>query len=93
MGTCATCHWWREANPKPSHTHLRAEDVCAPLDPDTYEPIPPVFPLRFCWHPMVCMNERPPEPSWVVVIDASDYYAALLTGPDFGCVHHERSTG
>lgn len=45
--------------------------------------------VRVCTSPKLLRIERPIEPSGASVIDASEYYAALLTGPDFGCVNHE----
>lgn len=44
--------------------------------------------VRFCKHPKLEFCQRP-ERNALAVIDGSEYYAALLTGEDFGCVLHE----
>jgi hypothetical protein len=33
-----------------------------------------------------------PDADGAELCDASGYFAAILPGPDFGCVHHERAT-
>ena len=60
-------------------------EITAPEDPDTYERMPLTFEVRYCESPHLFTNERPLEPDGAVVVDASNYHAALLTGPNFSC--------
>jgi hypothetical protein len=59
------------------------------LDPVTWLPVEPQpFEVRVCQNPRLRFYERP-EQSGAAVIDGSEYYGALVSGPDFGCVMHE----
>lgn len=81
-GRCKSCRWWREQEglgKGPGDLALR--------NPVTYELIEPQpFELRECHSPKVRFFERP-EQDGAALLDGSEYYAVLVTGPDFGCVH------
>lgn len=85
MSRCSTCKHWR-APEHDGHTEL----VCSPIDTDgDWLPMPMPFEVRRCASPKLQMFERPLTPDAASVVDGSNYRAALVTGPDFGCVHHE----
>lgn len=83
MNTCKTCQHWQ----KP--TNYRAESLCEPLDPDTNEPMARGFEIRECVHPAKTFHESPVERDGFGITDASNYFAALVTAEDFGCIRHE----
>lgn len=90
MQTCKTCKHWLIAKED------RADDLISPYDPVTYkreeteEAIAAKWGhnVRYCKHPKLQFYQRP-DKDGLAVIDGSDYYAALLTGEDFGCILHE----
>lgn len=51
-------------------------------------PLPP-FAVGECRSPKLVHLRRPQTLDGASVIDGEDYSAALYTGPDFGCIHHE----
>lgn len=81
---CATCAHWK----MPERDW---DNICHPLDPETYEPMKTTFEVRECQHPKLVRFERPCEANGFAVADGSNYWARLCTGPDFGCVKHEPS--
>ncbi len=83
MGTCKTCKHWVMPNDM--------ERICAPEDPDTYEPMEMPFQVRQCTHPVLVFSERPLEPNGFALCDGSGYWAGLYTAEGFGCVNHEVS--
>jgi hypothetical protein len=83
MQRCKTCqHWKKPGNPN-------ARDLCNPLDQDTYQPMSLGFEVRECTHPSKTFHEPPTERNGFALTDASQYFAALCTAEDFGCVRHE----
>jgi hypothetical protein len=80
---CATCVHWRD-----SQKHHRGPRDLAVLGPD-YRPVTPQpFELHECLSPKVRFYERP-EVDGVALMDGSEFFATMVTGPDFGCIHHE----
>lgn len=84
MKTCATCRHWQPAD------DYDGKEICSPVDPDTFEPMPVSFEVRRCGSPHLLFYERPPESRQATLTDGSRYRASLFTGQDFGCVNHER---
>ena len=75
---CKTCKHWKEDN----------DDVLAnPYDPDTYQRMVMPFEVRRCGQPLLLFCERPVVSNGACVKDASEYWAALYTAEDFGCVN------
>lgn len=83
---CKTCkHWTR-----PSDTAGRfIDEMCKPIDQDTYEPMNRGFEARVCQQPTQTFCETPVERDGFGLADGSDYTATLVTAEDFGCVRHE----
>lgn len=88
MQTCKTCKHWKAIGDSNFRADQRADEVCRPFDPDTYEPMELGYEVRECKSPFLRWFETP-GPSEAALVDGSEYYAALLTGEDFGCVNHE----
>jgi len=84
MKTCKTCKHW-----VPAGGDFRANDLCEPVDPDTYIPMSRGFEVRICKMPTQTFAEAVVEPNGFGMTDASGYYAVLCTGEAFGCVRHE----
>lgn len=84
MKKCNTCKWWTK--PEDGDGIMKITD---PIDPDTYDPMEMPWDVRFCACPRIRFYERPIEPDEAAVVDGSEYFAKLCTGPDFGCVLHE----
>lgn len=85
MNTCKTCKHWTVDNDHPgSH-----DNIINPRDPDTLEPMATGFEVRECAHPAKTFYERPVERNGFGLCDGSEYFAALYTAEDFGCVRHE----
>lgn len=85
MNICATCRHWRDDDG-------RHNGITHPYDPDTYAEMKMPFPVLRCTHPKLLFCERPVERDGFAVADGSTYFAALYTGPSFGCVRHEALT-
>jgi hypothetical protein len=80
MERCKTCkHWVKPGNPK-------ARDLCDPLDQDTFEPMRIGFEVRECTHPSKGFHATPTERDGFAITDASNYFAALCTAEEYGCV-------
>ena len=92
MQTCKTCKHWISLEGSDYFADKRAARVCQPIDPDTYEPMALGYEVRECKSPLLRWFETP-EPNEAALVDGSEYYAALLTGQDFGCVNHEEALG
>ena len=80
-GTCKTCVHWRNDD-------RWSDQLSRPVDPDTYEHMVMPFEVRRCMSPHLLFCERPLERDGFAVADGSEYFAALYTAPDFGCVLH-----
>jgi hypothetical protein len=95
METCKTCKHWLVADNDNSY----GRSIISPYDPVTYvqEKTEEAIALkwgynvRYCRHPKLEFHQRP-EQNALSVIDGSQYYGALLTGEDFGCILHEAKT-
>lgn len=87
MQTCKTCRHWKEP------TEHYARDICTPLDQDVMEPMAIGFRVAQCKNPAIAYFETPPEANGISLVDGSEYFAALCTGEDFGCVRHEPIPG
>lgn len=95
MGTCKTCKHWLI----PEEDEGYGDMLISPRDPVTYEQEENEeaiaakwgYNVRFCKHPKLETRQRPDQNGFAV-IDASDYYAGLLTGEDFGCVLHSANS-
>ena len=85
MNTCKTCRHWLA----PTEEDYLAVHICAPADPDTFEPMQRGFETRQCKHPSQAFHEAPVQPNSFALTDASDYFACLATGEDFGCILHD----
>ncbi len=85
MKTCDTCEFWKKTDESDSRaTHIRC-----PTDSDTGEPMELPFEVRECKCPRLLFCERPVEEDGACVVDGSEYFAALITAPKFGCVFHK----
>jgi len=90
MNRCNTCKYWVE---RKDNNSFRGEDIISPRDPETWdqeegeEAIAAKWGhnVRFCGHPKLEFSQRP-ESDGMAVIDGSEFWAALLTGEDFGCI-------
>ena len=89
---CNTCKYWVKTKDNNSY---RGDDIISPRDPESYEQEEGEeaiaakwgHTVRFCGHPKLEFSQRP-ESNAMAVIDGSEYWAALLTGEDFGCILH-----
>jgi hypothetical protein len=90
MERCQTCRHWQFDEKK---DYGYEERICRPQDPDTYQPMEMPWEVRICKHPQKTFVERPVERNGFGLVDGSEYRAALVTGPDFGCVRHEPIIG
>lgn len=94
MNTCKTCQHW--VTPKDNENPYRYKDLISPYDPVTHEQERTEeeiaskwgYNVRFCEHPKLKSCQRPDQKGFAVV-DGSEYYVALVTGEDFGCILHE----
>lgn len=87
MAHCIDCKYWHKADKDCN------DGITNPVDPDTYEPMEMPFQVLPCNHPNITLFERNPDPRGVSLVDGSDYYAQMYTGPMFGCVNfvpHEK---
>lgn len=81
MNTCETCVFWRRDEKEHRAAALDITD-------EHHEPVvPQPFDVRTCTSPKLRMYERP-EIDGAATLDGSQYWSALYTGPQFGCVHH-----
>ena len=80
MINCKDCIFWK-------HTTESWCNITKPLDEDTFEPKQMPFEVRYCESPLLLSRERPLESNQAACIDGSNYYAKLVTGPDFGCAN------
>lgn len=86
MNTCKTCKYWQDPDPGDQY----AESLCRPIDPQNdYEPMERGFECKICKMPTQTFGEAPVERNGFGMVDASYYYAVLVTAEDFGCVRHE----
>lgn len=93
---CWSCQFWKsdEQAPKKDHEgYTPGLYNLAVTDPETYETVvPQPFEIRYCRSPKLRMYERP-EADGAATMDGSNYASCLVTGPDFGCIHHTPSEG
>lgn len=85
MNRCKTCKHWS----RPDDGEWRLRSMCNPLDPDTYEPMDRGFLVAECTMPTQTFYEAPVERDGFGLTDGSEYFAALCTAEDFGCVKWE----
>jgi len=85
MKTCESCKSWIV----PDENDYRSRDIWRPTDPDTYEPMEMPWDVRRCASKKFVYFERPVERNGAALVDGSDYFAGLFTGPDFGCTFYE----
>lgn len=86
MNICKTCKHWVA----PTYDDHRAHSLCNPLDPQNeFKPMERGFEVRACRQPTQTFAESPIERNGFGMVDASEYYAVLVTAEDFGCVRHE----
>ena len=83
---CKDCKFWYDSRGEWCFGHM----IINPIDPDTDDPMEMPFEVRECKSPKITLFERNPDPSGVSLTDASEYFARMCTGPDFGCVNFER---
>lgn len=86
MNRCKTCCHWKKPTADDDH---KVSAITEPTDPDTYEPMTLPYETRKCAHPQQAMFEHPPSNPGFALTDGSEYFAALCTTEDFGCVLHE----
>ena len=87
MNLCKTCKHWKGQG-KVITNHV-VNDVINPVEWETGKPMVMPFEIRECRHPSKTFCEQPVEENGFGVCDGSTYMAALITGPEFGCVRHE----
>lgn len=86
MNRCKTCRHWKEPGPD---AHFNVLSITEPADQDTFEPMKRGFITRQCKHPEQTRFEPPVRADGFAITDGSEYFAALCTAEDFGCVLHE----
>ena len=84
METCKTCIHWT----KPASDDYESKPICNPTDPDTFSAMVLDYGIRICKSPRLLWFASPGRDE-AALIDGSEYYAALITGEDFGCTNHE----
>lgn len=89
IATCKTCRHWI----KPGGNDHYGQAVCDPQDPDSFEPMDRTFETRTCTHPSQARFEAPVAANSFALTDASNFYAVLATGEDFGCRLHQALEG
>ncbi len=90
---CKTCRWW--GDPEAIQKFVNVNRCVAPkvLFAGEGQPVNEDEP----WGDQVLLglDDNPETPQHAIapdeasVMDGSGYFAALLTGPEFGCVNHE----
>lgn len=86
MNTCKTCRWWRDVESESIYENVKV-CTCPKVEfaRTTYRDYdvttPPVATANDDGH--VLSGDE------VAVFDGSGYFAALMPGPDFGCIHWE----
>jgi len=91
MNTCKTCIYWVSTTKDLNDKEWRMDQICNPVDPDTWEPMQVDFEMRACRSPLICYFERTPEKTGITLCDGSEYLAIMLTGEDFGCINHKEA--
>lgn len=85
MNTCKTCIHWTAA----VFENYRENEICNPIDQNTYEPMNRGFKVRICRQPQQTFCESPVLRNGFGLTDGSNYMARLATAEDFGCVLHQ----
>jgi hypothetical protein len=75
---CKKCKHWKNNDRDSRFTN--------PKDIDTDEDMKFEFTVKRCSNPKLLFCERPLESNGFSVRDGSDYFAALYTAENFGCV-------
>lgn len=83
MNRCKTCKHWQQP------VGFNEGEIAVPRDQDTLEPMARGFEARICRHPDQAQFEAPIRADGFALTDSSQYFAAMATGEDFGCVLHE----
>lgn len=94
MPRCRTCRWWQTADAREGDQNIKnLEDVndLLGLQDDPGVDVVHTVPLRLCCSPYLRRFEQPDANNGATLLDGEGYAAALLTGPDFGCVNHEEA--
>jgi len=94
MDRCATCKFW-VLDPGKSESH-RTDDIIWPCDPVTYERETDEQKnadkwggrVRACISPQIKFYERP-SMGGIALVDASEYFAGMVTSETFGCTNHQ----
>lgn len=82
---CKRCRHWGSRPEQEGNLY----SITKPQDPDTYKDAKMPFEVKECCHPSLVRFERPVESNGFALTDGSEYYAALATAEDFGCVRFE----
>ena len=95
MDTCKNCQYWLF----PSEEEFGSHPIIQPYD-DVHDELVETeemgikyrgFRVRYCKHPKVVFYQTP-DRDGAVVVDGSQYKAALITAEDFGCILHAKLT-
>lgn len=93
MKTCQTCRWWRLVQGDDESYRIR--NLVVGNHPTTHEVFSESqavqlhgYRVRQCLAPKLLFYQRPSR-NGLAMLDGSGYFAALVTGEDFGCVLHE----
>ena len=88
---CRDCKHWcdaeKDGNEADGYDHY--EGLRFDLHPTTYEKIGKAK-AKYCRSPNILFYESPAA-NQATVVDGSQYRAALITGPEFGCVNFEKA--
>ena len=85
MNNCKTCKHWKD----PEGENYLENEICNPLDQNTYEPMNRGFQVKLCKQPQQTFCETPIIANGFGLTDGSNFMARLATGEDFGCVLHQ----
>ena len=88
---CRDCKYWldteRDDNDADGYDHYQS--LRFDLHPSTYEKVGKVK-AKYCGSANLLFYQSPGA-NQATVVDGSQYKAALITGPEFGCVNFEKS--
>lgn len=90
QNTCRTCKHWTIAENYQVRRYIYPPDPITFEEPSTEDEVQARYGhrVRECRAPKLYFHERP-SPAGAAVVDASEYFAALVTGEEFGCVLYE----
>jgi hypothetical protein len=99
MKTCRSCRWWKEYDNDDENSSIGVRNVTVGNHPVTYDVLSESqaaqlhgYLVRQCVNPKLLFYERPSRNA-LAILDGSQYFAALVTGEDFGCVSHDEQSG